>query len=74
MVLQGCDGSVLLNDTATFTGEQTARNNQFSIRGFGVVDDAKAAVESICPGIVSCADILAIAARDAFVAVSLISN
>ncbi|EEF51120.1 lignin-forming anionic peroxidase [Ricinus communis] len=66
--VQGCDGSVLLVDTPTFTGEKSARNNANSIRGENVIDDAKAQVESICPGIVSCADILAVAARDASVA------
>nr|A5H452.1 RecName: Full=Peroxidase 70; AltName: Full=Plasma membrane-bound peroxidase 2b; Short=pmPOX2b; Flags: Precursor [Zea mays]ABN48843.1 plasma membrane-bound peroxidase 2b [Zea mays] len=66
--VQGCDGSVLLNDTATFTGEQTANPNVGSIRGFGVVDNIKAQVEAVCPGVVSCADILAVAARDSVVA------
>uniref|UniRef100_A0ACD5YLS5 Uncharacterized protein n=1 Tax=Avena sativa TaxID=4498 RepID=A0ACD5YLS5_AVESA len=66
--VQGCDASVLLNDTATFTGEQTAFPNRDSIRGFGVIDTAKAQVEAVCPQTVSCADILTVAARDSVVA------
>ncbi|KAI9074900.1 hypothetical protein K1719_043141 [Acacia pycnantha] len=65
--VQGCDASVLLDDTATFTGEKTAATNVNSARGFEVIDQIKAAVESICPGVVSCADILAVAARDSTV-------
>ncbi|XP_057523303.1 peroxidase P7-like [Amaranthus tricolor] len=62
--VNGCDGSVLLDDTSTFTGEKNAFPNKNSLRGFEVIDQIKTAVEKICPGIISCADILAIAARD----------
>ncbi|XP_026440263.1 peroxidase P7-like [Papaver somniferum] len=62
--VNGCDGSVLLDDTSSFTGEKNANPNKDSDRGFDVVDDIKTEVEKACPGVVSCADILAIAARD----------
>lgn len=69
MLLQGCDASILLDDTANFTGEKTARPNSNSVRGFEVIDSIKSQLENSCPGIVSCADILAVAARDSVVAV-----
>jgi peroxidase len=66
-IQQGCDASVLLNDTS---GEQNQIPNQtLNPRGFDVVNSIKAQVEAVCPGIVSCADILAVAARDGVVAV-----
>ncbi|CAL9123525.1 unnamed protein product [Musa acuminata var. zebrina] len=68
--VNGCDASVLLDDTATFTGEKNAGPNANSLRGFDVIDDIKSAVELVCPGTVSCADILALAARDGVVLVS----
>ncbi|XP_047165225.1 cationic peroxidase 1-like [Vigna umbellata] len=66
--VQGCDASVLLADTATFRGEQSALPNVNSLRGFEVVEKIKYALEHECPGVVSCADILAVAARDSVVA------
>ncbi|KAK8955241.1 Peroxidase 52 [Platanthera guangdongensis] len=61
--VNGCDGSILLDDNATFTGEKNAFPNQNSARGFDVIDTVKANVEAACPATVSCADILALAAR-----------
>ncbi|XP_057524400.1 peroxidase 4-like [Amaranthus tricolor] len=65
--VNGCDASLLLDDTSSFTGEKTAQPNLGSVRGFEVIDQIKTAVEKACPGIVSCADILAITARDSVV-------
>ncbi|KAG1335264.1 Peroxidase 52 [Cocos nucifera] len=62
--VNGCDGSILLDDTATFTGEKNASPSRNSVRGFEVIDTIKASVEATCKATVSCADILALAARD----------
>ncbi|KAJ4770011.1 Peroxidase [Rhynchospora pubera] len=62
--VQGCDASILLDDTATFTGEKNAGPNANSVRGFEVIDTIKTQVEASCNATVSCADIVALAARD----------
>ncbi|XBI18568.1 peroxidase A2 [Aegilops tauschii subsp. strangulata] len=66
--LQGCDASVLLDRIGGGKSERDAAPNR-SLRGFGAVDKIKARLEKQCPGTVSCADILALAARDSLVLV-----
>ena len=68
---QGCDASILLEATPSIDSEQSAPANDNSARGYHVIEAAKLEVEKLCPGVVSCADILAVAARDATVAVSI---
>ncbi|XP_052175220.1 peroxidase A2-like [Diospyros lotus] len=62
--VNGCDASLLLDKGGNITqSEKDALPNTNSTRGFDVVDNIKASLESSCPGVVSCADILAIAAE-----------
>lgn len=65
--VNGCDGSVLMDATPTMPGEKDALSNIDSLRSFEVVDEIKDALEERCPGVVSCADIVIMAARDAVV-------
>ncbi|WVZ87254.1 hypothetical protein U9M48_033923, partial [Paspalum notatum var. saurae] len=64
--VNGCDGSVLLNGLPGLPSEKDAIPN-LSLRGFGTIDRVKAKLEKACPGVVSCADILALVARDVVV-------
>ncbi|KAH7549472.1 hypothetical protein JRO89_XS13G0037400 [Xanthoceras sorbifolium] len=67
--VQGCDASILLDDAPSIISEKNAINNFNSVRGYQVIDNVKSQLESICPETVSCADIVAVAARDASFAV-----
>ncbi|XXG55227.1 hypothetical protein AAC387_Pa03g2941 [Persea americana] len=59
--VKGCDASILLDGSSS---EKTAIPN-LSVRGYDIIDKAKAALEKACPGVVSCADIIIAATRDA---------
>ncbi|KOM34085.1 hypothetical protein LR48_Vigan02g023500 [Vigna angularis] len=62
--VDGCDGSILLDVGGNITqSEKDAAPNANSVRGYDVIDSIKSTVESSCPGVVSCADILALAAE-----------
>ncbi|XP_057969333.1 putative Peroxidase 48 [Malania oleifera] len=64
--IEGCDASVLLDDADRINSEKDSPPNQ-SLMGFDLIDLIKADMEEACPGIVSCADIIVLAAREGVV-------
>ncbi|KAH9611339.1 hypothetical protein KSS87_016533 [Heliosperma pusillum] len=63
--VQGCDGSVLLDGSASGPSEQNAPPN-LSLRpeAFQIINRIRALVQRECGRVVSCADLTALAARD----------
>ncbi|KAJ9709489.1 hypothetical protein PVL29_001121 [Vitis rotundifolia] len=67
--IQGCDASILLddsNESMNRSAEKLAIPNQ-TLKGFDKVGKIKEELEKACPGVVSCADILVLATRDGIV-------
>ncbi|KAE8715861.1 Peroxidase 73 [Hibiscus syriacus] len=65
--VEGCDASVLISSPNGDAEKDAQDNLSLAGDGFDTVIKAKQAVETQCPGVVSCADILALAARDVVV-------
>lgn len=66
--VRGCDASVLLNSTTNNQSEKVSPPN-LTLRGFDFIDKIKKLLEAECPGVVSCADIISLVARDSVVAI-----
>ncbi|KAL7616664.1 hypothetical protein Lser_V15G04327 [Lactuca serriola] len=65
--VQGCDGSVLLSSKpgSKELAEKDAQDNkEIPAEAYDIIETAKGMVESKCPGVVSCADILALVTRE----------
>ncbi|CAL4973660.1 unnamed protein product [Urochloa decumbens] len=62
-LVRGCDASIMLKSRSD-KGERDAVSS-YGLRGYEEVEQIKAKVEAACPLTVSCADIIALAARDA---------
>ncbi|CAJ2669539.1 unnamed protein product [Trifolium pratense] len=65
--VEGCDASVIIASPNGDAEKDAKENLSLPGDGFDTVIKAKEAVEAVCPGVVSCADILALATRDVIV-------
>ncbi|KAL7222207.1 hypothetical protein ACSBR1_024007 [Camellia fascicularis] len=61
--VNGCDASVLLDAIDGVDREKESPPNE-TLKGFDLIDIIKSKLEEACPGVVSCADILVLAARE----------
>ncbi|KAL5717058.1 peroxidase [Ranunculus cassubicifolius] len=63
-MVKSCDASLLLETTGKGGISEKTSNRNVGLRNFKYVDTIKEALESECPNTVSCADIIALSARD----------
>ncbi|XP_024531674.1 peroxidase 29-like, partial [Selaginella moellendorffii] len=62
----GCDASILLDSKGSIKSERDSDKN-FGIRRLDFIDRIKSMLEAACPGVVSCADIIVLVARESIV-------
>ncbi|KAG6481490.1 peroxidase 21-like [Zingiber officinale] len=65
-MVESCDASLLLETAGTILSEQSV-DRSFGMRNFKYVNTIKEALERACPATVSCADIVALSAREGVV-------
>jgi peroxidase len=68
--LQGCDASLLILSTPGNQAEIEAGPN-LTIHGQDLINTIKTQLEAACPGVVSCADIIALATREVVLLVQI---
>ncbi|CAM8898513.1 unnamed protein product [Rhodiola kirilowii] len=67
--VDGCDASLMIQSPNGDAERDNEDNQSISGDAFDTIVKAKEAVEAECPGVVSCADVMALAARDVVVLV-----
>lgn len=65
-MVKSCDASILLESINGIQSEKTSKRNM-GMRNFKYINTIKDALESSCPMTVSCADVVALSARDGIV-------
>ena len=72
ILIKGCDASLLLDAVNGIHSEKDSLSNE-TLEGFDIIDSIKEELGATYPGIVSCADILVLAAREGVVWVKSLS-
>ncbi|KAG0623512.1 hypothetical protein M758_3G179900 [Ceratodon purpureus] len=57
----GCDGSIMIEGN----GREMSSDGNFGVKRLDIINSVKSDMEQMCPNTVSCADIIALAGRDA---------